>query len=254
MIVSRRFGIAVGELWFEQEPDGTAVDIIRHRGRLTPPDVGEWVPLPTLHADLTAPSDQLLSDVKKNVRYEIRRAEADGVGVHHVPAPSTAQTVEFADFYDAFAADKCQPLAPRALLERCRGSGMLTLSWVEHEGTTLGWHAHVRSGRWVRLLLSGSHFRLQGDPSLRAMIGRANRHLHWKDFAFFQANGVETYDWGGIYTGTEDPEQLRIADFKRGFGGHLAHTYECLYPVSTLGRLSFRARSTIRGLRGLSRA
>jgi hypothetical protein len=54
----------------------------------------------------------------------------------------------------------------------------------------------------------------------------------------FKADGVRIYDFGGVYRGTEDREQMNIAQFKQSFGGHFADTYDAVLPLTAKGRLA----------------
>jgi len=49
------------------------------------------------------------------------------------------------------------------------------------------WHAYILSGRTARLLHSGSCFRNR-EAHYRALVGRANRWLHWKDMLQLKAS------------------------------------------------------------------
>jgi hypothetical protein len=73
----------------------------------------------------------------------------------------------------------------------------------------------------VRLLHSASLFRIEKDPQYRAVIGRANRLLHFKDMCYFKEKGYQEYDLGGYAHGTTDESLLKINQFKDSFGGAL---------------------------------
>jgi hypothetical protein len=45
------------------------------------------------------------------------------------------------------------------------------------------------------------------------------------------------YDFGGMDIDGKSPETMRIAEFKRGFGGLIVPTYWCTLPRSTKGLL-----------------
>jgi hypothetical protein len=92
----------------------------------------------------------------------------------------------------------------------------------------------------VRLLHSVSLFRSE-DRDRQALIGRANRLLHWKDMCAWRARGVGLYDFGGEYHGEEDAAQVRIAAFKRGFGGEVVPIYSGVRGITLVGRLALEA-------------
>ena len=65
----------------------------------------------------------------------------------------------------------------------------------------------------------------EGDATLRAQIGRANRMLHIEDMKHFQAKGFAIYDLGGYAYETQDRELQGINRFKDSFWGKLVKLY-----------------------------
>jgi len=96
---------------------------------------------------------------------------------------------------------------------------MVRFSRALYGGATVVWHVHAVTQEKATLLHSASHFRQLDDNEARAVVGRANRLLHWRDMLFFKAEGKSVYDFGGWYASTENVELLRINQFKEGFGG-----------------------------------
>ncbi len=83
----------------------------------------------------------------------------------------------------------------------------------------------------VRLLYSASHFRDINEKSFAAIVGRANRLLHWHAISFFKENKYLIYDLGGYALGTKDKSLININKFKDGFGGELLiESKYCSYP------------------------
>jgi lipid II:glycine glycyltransferase (peptidoglycan interpeptide bridge formation enzyme) len=87
------------------------------------------------------------------------------------------------------------------------------------------------------MLYSGSRFRQFKDNSVRNLIGRANRLLHWYDMLMFKNRGILRYDMCGIDITQRTPETTRIAQFKRGFGGQIVPTCSETSPRSLKGTL-----------------
>jgi hypothetical protein len=52
----------------------------------------------------------------------------------------------------------------------------------------------------------------------------------------FKVSGCTIYDLGGIDVAGRDPATMRIAEFKRGFGGEVRPTYVGSRAVSMKGR------------------
>ena len=91
---------------------------------------------------------------------------------------------------------------------------------------------YITDGFRARLLYSASHFRSY-DKNYRALIGRANRFLHWEDMVHLKKYGMSIYDMGGIGANS-------IAGFKKGFGGTEVTEYGRYEPRTLLGKLSLR--------------
>ena len=87
----------------------------------------------------------------------------------------------------------------------------------------------------MRLVHSVSLFR-DRDPAYRALVGRANRWLHWRDLLLFKAQGVKRYDWGGMFEDESGPGHAGINRFKRSFGGQRVRCWDCTLGVTLRGR------------------
>jgi lipid II:glycine glycyltransferase (peptidoglycan interpeptide bridge formation enzyme) len=109
----------------------------------------------------------------------------------------------------------------------------------------LVWHAYVTSGTTARLQHSGSYFRNK-ENDYRALVGRANRWLHWRTMLRFKEMGMERYDWGGLFEDESVPERAGINNFKRSFGGQQERTYDCTLPVTFKGRVYLPLRDAWR--------
>src|SRR5258705_8239361 len=92
----------------------------------------------------------------------------------------TSRLQEFCLFFDAFAQQKAvQPADTKWLAAAC-AAGQLVLTAAFQGQEALVWHADVTSGKSAQLQYTGSHFRNQ-DNHYRALVGPANRWLHWQD-------------------------------------------------------------------------
>lgn len=205
------------------------------------------LPLLTLVTDLRPALEAIERGFGRDCRYKIRRAEAkDGLRLEFLPEP-IGRLEEFADFFDAFARQKgYRPCDRHWLAAACRAR-QLALSCARQDGRALVWHAHVACGRSAGLQYTASHFRgAQGD--VRALVGRANRWLHWQDMQRFKARGLERYDWGGLFEDDSTPERAGINRFKRDFGGEALRVYECAAPASVRGRVYLPLRDAWRRL------
>jgi len=247
MIRIKGRGAVYGEVWYDEQPPlQSGVDIIQYRQRAMPIAPDRDIPFLSLVTDLALEENAIMDKFGKDCRYKIRRAESrDGLRVEFISAPE-GKLDAFADFFDGFAGQKSVAPCDRQWLAAACKAGQLTLSSVSHNGVSLVWHAHVLSGTTAGLQYSGSCFRNR-DNDYRALVGRANRWLHWKDMLQFKQLGIERYDWGGLFDDESTPEHAGINNFKRDFGGGQERTYNCSVPVTTLGRVWLRLRDAWRG-------
>jgi Acetyltransferase (GNAT) domain len=241
--------VVYGELWFDEEPPAHPdVDIVVHRCRHTPIPNARTETFRSLYTDLTGPTEAIVAGFQDGCRYQIRRAETKDGLRHEVIPDAFDNLVAFSDFYDAFARQKALWPADRHWLARAAAEGQLVLSSASRGDERLVWHAHLRSGRTVRLAYSASCFRGM-DSDYRSLVGRANRWLHWRDILYFREAGLERYDWGGIFADESTPERAGINRFKGMFGGQPTVHYECTVPVTVRGRVWLALRDTWRSWR-----
>jgi lipid II:glycine glycyltransferase (peptidoglycan interpeptide bridge formation enzyme) len=235
-----------GELWFDEAPPAhTDVDIFQYRFRGAPVANARTTPLLTLVTDLAPEEQAILERFGKDCRYKIRRADTkDGLRLE-LSAEPEHRIEEFADFFDAFAQQKGHSACDRAWLRAARDAGQLALSAACRGEQALVWHAHVLCAGTAGLQYTASHFRGQ-DNDFRALVGRANRWLHWQDMRKFKSMGFARYDWGGLFADESTPERAGINRFKRDFGGEEIRVYECTAPVSTRGRVYLPLREAWR--------
>lgn len=231
-----------GKVWFDQDiPADPGVDLLFLHQRSRPVAGHSNSVFLTLVSDLTLDEQDLFSAFSRTTRYEIRRAEAkDGFRHAHIREP-LLYLDGFCDFYDLFAEQKSLPGAYRRELLALGSQGRLLLSSALREGEALVWHAYVTVGKTVSLLHTASHYRHKSNQQ-RALISRANRYLHWRDFLAFKRLGFQRLDWGGMFEDESDPACASINNFKREFGGEPIRTYGCTIPVTARGRMFLLAR------------
>jgi hypothetical protein len=253
MIISRsqRLGLTIAEVWFDEDPGDARFDILRHRQSLVPLRQGTCVEFYTITVDLRQAEQDLLQQVSKENRYEIRRAsERDGLKLHVWDARSGDEIKRFLAFYNEFAATKQLAQLGLSGLELLWKAQCLGISRAEDlQGDTLVYHAYYAGRNRVRLLHSASLFRASGDSSFRSLVGRANRWLHWEDFRRFKAEGKATYDFGGWYQGRTNAELLRINTFKEGFGGKVERNYNGEKLITVRAKVAKRMHLLIEHLR-----
>jgi Acetyltransferase (GNAT) domain len=194
--------------------------------------------------ELGQAEDALFRACSKSTRYEIERARRrDNVRTALLPSSDERVLLEFAQYYDSFAATKNVPPLRRDQFTAMARSGKLVISTARNEdGGLLATHAYFVDQSRARLTHSASMFRVEAESAERYRIARVNRLLQWDDMIRFRASGVKTYDMGGWYTGGRDQAQLRINAFKKEFGGRIVHEWDIFRPGSALGWLYLRGR------------
>jgi len=227
--------VRYGELWFEEEPArNPGVDILVYRYRAAPLPNARTLRLHSLRSDLSVPAEAIAAAFDTNCRRQLRRAADDGWRYEQFAA-TPDRLREFADFYDVFARQKGLWLADRHWLSRVAAEGQLLLTCASRAGERFVWHSYLRSGETVQVSNSASWFRdMHADE--RALVGRANRWLHWQDMLALREAGARSYDWGGMFADESTPERAGINRFKRAFGGTPVLAYECRLPVTLRGR------------------
>jgi Acetyltransferase (GNAT) domain len=167
----------------------------------------------SLRLDLTKSEDEIFANLRKNARYEVRRAERMGISV--APSTTASEIEEFLALHSRLAARKGFAAEAR---DDLRGA----IGWLTTE--------NVRGA----LLLARSQNQVCGG----AVIGRAGKRcwyvwgaadkhehfnvghiLQWRALLWAKSHGCTEYDFGGYTPGaTSGP-----AWFKAGFGGRVVH-------------------------------
>lgn len=233
----------IGEVWFDEIPEVTGVDVLYHRQSSKPRFGSASSRFPSLVNNLMCTENALWNRITKNTRYEIRRAESTDV-LELVPpeVPNVHIASTYLRFHNAFAASKARTAISDDWLKAASASGQLEISLVRRQGELLVAHAYVTSGPFVRLYQSASLFRVF-ESKKAALIARANRLLHWHDILAFKKRGFETYDWGGIFNDPRAKEELNINRFKEQFGGANRTYYNWTESVTLRGRLYLSVRN-----------
>lgn len=241
-------GAVYGEVWFDEEPPGDCgVDIVVYRQREAPLATGRSTPFLSLVTDLSVPADDIAQQFGKDCRYKVRRADSrDGLSMELVLEP-VHRLDEFRAFYDVFAQQRSLPPCDHQWMAAACRANQLALTSASRDAEALVWHAYVMTGTTAWLLYTASCFR-DKDSDYRALTGRANRWLHWRDMLEFKKLGMHRYDWGGLFEDESAPGNAGINAFKRDFGGKQERTYDCTVPVTLRGRLYLPLRDAWRRL------
>lgn len=183
---------------------------------------------------LTKSEDELWSAIKKNVKYDIRRGEKEGIEPKHFLPRQIDQGLlqDFSQVYEQMYADKGLSASfEMDTIKRYIDCEAMEISAAYIEGIPVVFHAYICDERNVRLYYSASSFRQEKEKN--AMFARANKLLHWADIRQFKERGIELYDWGGI----AEPDQPNGIDlFKLSFGGELTAYYNVRTETGLMGK------------------
>lgn len=226
-------------VFYDEETPRTGADIVRYRHRPNAPEGIVCSPQSTLLVDLSRPEEDLLAGAKKDLRYEIRRAGRDGVTCAVADARYPAVRRQVCAFGAEWAQQRGRDMPDADWYELLGEAGMLDLSSAAGpDGGVLVWHVHYVAARHARLVAMYTHRLGMEQASLRQLVGRANRLLHWENIVRFRGAGLAVYDFGGWYDGTDDEALLKVNAYKEEFGGARAVQFNAEQALTVRGRVA----------------
>lgn len=161
--------------------------------------------------DLTKNMDDILANMNKHMRSDIRKAEKMGCvfkwGYFYD---------EFIPFYRKFASKK--GIDSNVSLDRITRYGKPIVTKVSFEGKVLAMHVRVvdKENRFaMALYASNARFDEGVNPQI---AGRANKFLQYKDLELLKSWGIETYDWAGVDIDKLHKERFSIGEYKLAYG------------------------------------
>ena len=186
--------------------------------------------LNTLINSLNVSDSELLNSFSKNTKYEIIRSLRD----NQIEIDNRASFEDFIFLYNRFATErgwKNFKLRPE-MLHNYR----VTTCKLNHKIVIAHLYIIDQISKRVCLEASVSDPEDMKDTTLKSLIGRSNRHLHYSDMLYFKRNGFEQYDFGGYDTfNTTDKKKSGINLFKSGFNGVLVYESNYVsYPLLVL--------------------
>ncbi len=192
----------------------------------------------SLITDLKAEPDELFQRFNKNYRYEINRANKEGIQCVSYLSEELRSNPEVLALFEREYSDfvKSKGIANaynKSAMNQYIAHSNVLLTRASKDGRVCAQHIYLHDKSIARLLYSVSNFRTEGlDPSL---VGRANKYLHWYDIQYLWKEGIEILDWGGI-SSIENPNG--VDRFKKGFGGEECTYYNVIIGRSISGRLA----------------
>jgi peptidoglycan pentaglycine glycine transferase (the first glycine) len=215
----RAFGLTI-------EPDlESTSELLKTFDRLgLRPSNKEYQPRSTILVDLTASEDRILARMKSKCRYNIRRAQREGVVVRDGTAadlPAFQRILEETASRQSFRLHS--PDYYRAVQEELVAKGQARLLLAFHEERLLAGIVVTGLGRKACYLYGGS-----GNAHRNLM---PNYLLQWEAIKWAKRFGCESYDLWGIPDEIEGVLEQEFAShkggmwgvyrFKRGFGGQV---------------------------------
>ena len=229
----KKHGVNFREIWFAEEKselDG----IILYRGAKEP--IGNMLRrVRTLVTDLRKTPEELMSACQKDCKYQIRRAEREGISASFLCGKDITATDinDFLEFFMEFWTTKGGAQETyekyKEEIETYVREGVFAITKAITDEKTLVYHTYIVGDDFVRSYQSASLFRQ--DKAEARTVSYANRYLHMQDMLYFKNAGKSTYDWGGA--GLSD-EVKAITEFKASFGGEELYYYDCEDLVGTM--------------------
>ncbi|SES89422.1 hypothetical protein SAMN05216389_10387 [Oceanobacillus limi] len=191
----------------------------------------------TLIIDLQRSEEEIYADIGKNARYKINRAsKRDPITYHELTAPTDEEIEKFVAFFDGFSKHKKIQKANVGRLKGLRDQDSLLISYVMDEDShVLCYHAYLKTDTYCSLLHSASA-RFE-NSTMRNMIGRANRFLHWQDMKSLKKMGHKWFDFGGLFIDASAADEKNINQFKEEFGGRTVDVDKRFSSYSIIGHL-----------------
>lgn len=175
--------------------------------------------------DLTANEADIHNNFNKTTRQQIRIARDEGVEGEIIN--ENYKIDQIIAFYNNFAKSKKLGLLDENSI-RNSPYKHFTIAKINDEILVCHLCLLDKSKGRVRLLYSGSKIS-DSNISERALIGRANRFLHYWDMKHFKNLGFSEYDLGGYAFNTNNSSLKGINAFKDTFGAKLILEYH-YYP------------------------
>jgi lipid II:glycine glycyltransferase (peptidoglycan interpeptide bridge formation enzyme) len=230
LITERKISIfKVKEYWFCSNPvDVSDCDsVIFHEcGSKIKKDGFECTEFKTLTIDLTQDLDMIWSKFsKKSCKYELKRADRDGVNVY-----KTTNPLAFSELNKSFR--QLKGLSGNVSVDYMQKYGTLFVAFIKNEFVAGQLYLEDRDNiRW----LFGASKRLE---SINHLIGSANRALIFGAIRYAKCKGIKEFDFGGYYDGEDNPELQSISFFKKSFGGEVVTKYDYTKNYSKLYTLA----------------
>lgn len=162
-------------------------------------------------------NDIFIDSFSRSTNYDIRKAK-----IENIICETTYDKVAFLAIYNSFLSIRkiYGTITDEELINY--GEALIIRKAFINANETLVFHSYIYDSniKRVRLLHSVSNtFDITKIPEDKALIGRANKLLHYDDMLYFKERGCLTYDFGGYAYNTDNKSLIGINSFKDSFGG-----------------------------------
>ena len=204
--------------------------------------VNQLIKQTTLLIDLSKSEEQLMKDLHRTNRKQIRKAAEYDFQIEVLDRPTLANIREFQKFYNEFAkytnTYKCGAFHVQTMELLMESSNLIITRIVSKgSGETLAYQVYITDEETAFSLYSASHFRLKDKAIDKRMLSIASRYLFWSNILYFKRRNNLVYDMGGLTTNDN------ISSFKREFGGEITEVYSGYETTSLLGKLVLLGRT-----------
>ncbi|PWU19384.1 MAG: hypothetical protein C5B50_06700 [Verrucomicrobia bacterium] len=227
-----------GEVWFDGQSNGAAVDWILYRNQSFPVPGTTWRYFYNRLIDLSKSAEALLSEMEPKTVAKIKTA-----------AEEDKACCDWSELTPGKVLNELEGMWNQSI-EAKRRWGMLNRNWLgemisahkielaaarEPSGAPLVYAGLFRDTQRVQQLMTVSPPRAVLDPAIRAKTNRASCFLLWNTMLRLKQQGIRVFDFGGWYPGTDDVQLLGANAFKKSFGGYVVREYECEQIVTLKG-------------------
>ena len=222
------------------------VDILYIRNLPNPIAGANFTTVKTMKIDLRNDIETLWNNLSKTSRYEISRAQREGVTCKTILEPSLDETQQLLLASDELTLRKDIGAVDHELFRDLQLKKQLYITTAcDDTGKVLSRHAYVKIRTSVVQLANISMIDHNKASDERRAAARANKYLHWQDFCSLKKQGVESCDLGGGATGEDEngPNSAPLFEFKRRLGARAVETYHVIVPKTPLGHLVVKAFS-----------
>ncbi|WP_277585643.1 hypothetical protein [Psychrobacillus antarcticus] len=204
--------------------------------------VNQLIKETTIIIDLTKSEEQLLKDLHRTNRKQIRQAAKYDFQIEVLDRPTLANIREFQTFYNEFVKHtntyKCGAFHIKTMELLMEASHLIITRIVNGSNREiLGYQVFITDDETAFSLYSATHFRFKNNAIDKRILSIASRYLLWRNILYFKDRKNLVYDMGGLTTNDN------ISSFKREFGGKITDVYSGYEASSLLGKLVLLGRT-----------